>query len=106
MRSRLRSATLHATLLVALLGCAGCNSGVQGKYLGGDEGFFESLDFKSDGKVEITFMGSAREGTYVVEDSKVKVTAGGDTQIFTIRDDGCLDGGGLVGSYCKNRGGD
>jgi hypothetical protein len=101
MRSRSASAVIHTALLITVLACAGCGSGVEGKYLGGDQGFFESMEFKSDGKVEITFMGSIREGTYVVEDDRVKVTAGGDTQIFTVRDDGCLAGGGLVGTYCK-----
>lgn len=45
----------------------------------------------------------AREGTFVVEDKQVKVTASGDTALFTIQDDGCLNGGGLVGRYWKGR---
>ena len=55
------------------------------------------MTFLSGGKVEITFAGMTKEGTFLVEDNKVKVTAGGDTQIFTIEDNGCLAGGGPIG---------
>lgn len=42
-----------------------------------------------------------KEATYEVDGKKVKVTTGGDTQIFTIDDTGCLDGGQLLGRYCR-----
>ena len=102
MRQQTISTLAHSAFLLALALTTACGGGgVQGLYSGGDDAFFQSLEFKSDGKVEITFMGMAREGTYVIEDDRVKVTASGDTQIFKIRDDGCLAGGGLVGTYCK-----
>ena len=102
MRQPTISTLAHSAFLLALALTTACGGGgVQGLYSGGDDAFFQSLEFKSDGKVEITFMGMAREGTYVIEDDRVKVTASGDTQIFKIRDDGCLAGGGLVGTYCK-----
>ena len=47
-------------------------------------------------------MGQTKEGTYVVEDKKVKITIGSETNILTIRDDGCLDGGSMVGVFCKD----
>ena len=82
---------------VALLGCGG----VGGTYTPpGGEGFFQQLHF-DDGKVEITFIGMTKEGTYVEEDDKVKVTVGNETMVFKIDDDGCLDGGGMLRRYCK-----
>lgn len=89
-----------ATILVACL--ASCDAKVDGTYAGQDTGFFDKLTFTSKGKVEITFMGMTKEGTYVVEDKRVKITVAGDTQIFTIDDKGCIDGGGLLGKYCKS----
>ena len=88
------------TLLAAFL--ASCDAKVDGTYSGKDTGFFEQLTFTSKGTVEITFMGMTKEGTYVVEDKRVKITTGGDTLIFTIDDKGCIEGGGLLGKYCKS----
>lgn len=91
---------LAVAILAGLL--AACGSGIDGTYLSEGDGFFESLTFKSGGKVEITFMGMTKEGDYELEGGKkVKITMGGDTQILTIDDKGCLDGGGLIGRYCK-----
>lgn len=87
------------TAAVVLAGCGG--SGIEGTYSGRGTGFLQQMVFKPDGKVELTFMGMTKEGTYVVEDQKVKVTNGSDTSILTIADDGCLDGGGILGRYCK-----
>jgi hypothetical protein len=88
-----------AVLLCSVIGCAG--SGIEGTYSGKGTGFLQQIVFKSDGKVELTFMGMTREGTYEVEGNKVKVTNAGTTEILTIGGDGCLDGGGIMGRYCK-----
>jgi hypothetical protein len=93
---------LIASIALASLSVAGCGSSVSGTYSSNGNGFFEQLEFKSGAKVEVTFMGMTKEGTYEIEDKKVKVTVGGDNQIFTIDDEDCLVGGGLIGKYCKN----
>ena len=59
------------------------------------------LEFKSGGKVELSFMGAIQEGSFVVEDQRVKITNAGSTQIFRIDDKGCLDAGAILGRYCK-----
>lgn len=80
---------------------AACGNSLSGKYEGGDHGFLDSLNFTSGDKVELTFMGMTKEGTYSRDGKKVKITNGNDTQILTIDDNGCLDGGGMLGKYCK-----
>ncbi len=46
-------------------------------------------------------MGAIQEGSFVVEDQRVKITNAGSTQIFRIDDKGCLDAGAILGRYCK-----
>ncbi|MEO7650962.1 MAG: hypothetical protein ABIZ80_10885 [Bryobacteraceae bacterium] len=87
------------TLVIATL--SGCGSKVHGTYSGHGQGFLDKLTFKPRGKVEVTFMCMAKEATYVVEEDKVKVTNAGATQVFILDDKGCLDGGRLLGKYCK-----
>lgn len=77
---------------------AGCADGLSGRYEG--EGFFDHLEFRDGGKVEIGFMGSVAEADYVVEGDRVKITRAGETQVFQRAGDGCVDGGGMLGRYC------
>jgi hypothetical protein len=49
-------------------------------------------------------MSMTKEATYEVDGDRVKVTHGGDTQVFTIDGKGCLDGGRLLGVYCRDGG--
>lgn len=96
------------SLFVAVISLAavltGCGDTVDGTYTPKDGGFFEKMEFNSGGKVEISFMGATKEATYVVEDNKVKITNAGETNVFAINDKGCLDGGTLLGEYCKGTG--
>jgi hypothetical protein len=79
----------------------GCGSGIRGTYSGKDTGFLDEMAFKSGGKVDLTFMGMTKEGSYEVEGKTVKITNAGETTVLTIDDQGCLDGGGMIGRYCK-----
>jgi len=97
-RQRRLSITLAAA--AAVLG-AGCGNSVSGTYSGKGSGMLDKLEFKSDGKVELSFMGAIQEGSFVVEDKRVKITNAGSTQIFRIDDKGCLDAGAILGRYCK-----
>ena len=92
---------LRATLTLAIVLIAGCGRHLSGTYTGEPDAHFEKLTFKSGGKVELSFMGSISEATYALEGDRVKISAGGMTQIFTLDKQGCLDGGGIVGKYCK-----
>lgn len=88
-------------LLPSVLLLSACGQQVSGLYTGQEGSFLESMNFKSGGKVELTFMGGTGEGTYEIEGNKVKVTNNGETQLLTIDADGCLDGGRRIGKYCK-----
>jgi hypothetical protein len=46
-------------------------------------------------------MGASKEGSYENNGNKVKISVSGESQLFTINDKGCLDGGGQLGTYCK-----
>ncbi|MEN3322359.1 hypothetical protein VP395_01345 [Mariniflexile soesokkakense] len=82
-----------------LLGCF--ENGLSGTYIGQDGAFLEKMTFISNDKVELTFLGATTETTYAKEGKKVKINNAGENQILTITDTGCLDGGGFIGTYCK-----
>ena len=93
--------TRVATVILSATSFDGCGSSLEGIYAGGDTSFFERLAVKADHKVEVTFMGMTKEGTYAVEGQKVKITVGAETQVFTLDEKECLHGGGFLGTYCK-----
>lgn len=80
---------------------AACDDGVSGTYAGKEDSFLEKLEFKSD-KVDVTGFGETKQGTYEVDGEKVIVTISGEAQVFTRDDEGCLDGGMVLGKYCKD----
>jgi hypothetical protein len=87
--------------LISLL-AAGCGGGVQGRYVGKGETFFESLTFRSDNKVEVVFINQKAEGTYEVDGDAVTMTApNGDKARLVLDDNGCLTNS-LIGVYCKD----
>lgn len=82
-----------------LFGCSG--NGLSGTYVGQEGAFLEKMTFTSYDKVELTFLGATTEATYTLEGKKVKINNAGENQILTITENGCLDGGGFIGKYCK-----
>lgn len=93
--------TFHASSLATLtLAFAACG-GLSGTYSGKGTGFLESLTFHSGGKVDATFMGMTKEGTFKKDGKRVTITVNGDTQVLTLAGNGCLEGGGILGTYCK-----
>ncbi|MEZ5558193.1 MAG: hypothetical protein R3E86_06550 [Pseudomonadales bacterium] len=92
---------LASSSLVALLLLSGCGSSVEGVYSGKDTGFLDQIELKGDNRAELMFMGTIREGTWEVQDGKVRINNNGDISLLTIDDQGCLDGGNLLGRYCK-----
>ena len=92
-------------LWLILVGLSGCSSKLSGTYAG-DGIPFKQLTFTSRDKVELTtVMGTTAEAAYVVDGEKVKISANGQTQVFAIDANGCLDGGGMIGKFCKQSGG-
>ncbi|HXG00781.1 MAG TPA: hypothetical protein VNL69_08335 [Bacteroidota bacterium] len=89
------------------LALAACDSGLSGTYTPDGTSLYgnmiTSLTFKPGGKVEVTAMGTTQEASYEREGRKVKIVAQGSAAtIFTIDEKGCLDGGELIGKFCKN----
>jgi hypothetical protein len=98
-------ALIVVTLTLFLL--SGCDSGLNGTYTpDGNSPYgnmISSLTFKPGGKVEVTTLGMTQEVSYEREGMKIKVMTDGKTStIFTIDEKGCLDGGKLIGKFCKN----
>lgn len=96
MNNRFRIALLALPLMLI----AGCGNSLSGKY-GTAKGV--SLEFHSNGKVELDIIGPIQEANYVVEDGKVKISgvANAGTLVLKIDDKGCLDGGMMLGKLCK-----
>lgn len=89
------AATLAATLGV-LGGCSDSLSGTYGKK--GEVNF----EFHADGKVDLDVIGPVQEANYVVEDGKVKISNTRiGTMVMKIDAAGCLDGGAMMGTLCK-----
>jgi len=88
-----------ALLAIPLVLLSACGNSLSGSY--GKKGGVV-FDFHSNGKVELDVIGPIQEATYVLEDGKVKITNGSHgTMVLRIDDKGCLEGGLLFGTLCK-----
>ena len=90
------------TLVVCAVAVA-CGGGrVQGEYIGKKgESFFDSLTFRSDGKVEVVLIGVRHEGIYEVDGDQVTITApNGERNPLRLDSNGCLTHP-IAGTYCK-----
>lgn len=85
------------TLTICITGC----SGLSGTYVAKGDAFLERIAFTSKNGVEISAMGVTQSGTFKKEGDKVTISIAGENHEFVIDKDGCLDGGGLIGKYCK-----
>ncbi len=98
--------TKHPILFSLVLSCtfilAACDSSLSGTYTSRGALISQSMMFKPGGKVEVTAMGMTQEGNYEVEGKKVKISIAGSTTILTIDEKGCLDAGGMAGTFCKD----
>jgi hypothetical protein len=101
-RTRIRRLAALAVLLLLPLNLCGCGGGLDGTYTSEDGGLIDSITFKSGGKVELVGMGMTKEGDFEMDGSdRVKITVAGETNIFSIDDKGCINGGGILGKFCK-----
>ena len=113
MKAMLPIHQTHVTARLARVGLliittallAGCGSRLSGTYstVPAGEGLYKQIKFISGSKAELTIFVTDQtiEGPYVVEGDKVKITAGGQTQVFTIDKNGWLNGGEMIGKLCK-----
>jgi hypothetical protein len=86
---------------IACLGLFACGQKLSGVYLPKGDTFFEKLEFVSGDTVNITFMSKTVQATYKLDGQQVVVTVNGQQQVFAIDGDGCVDGGQMIGKYCK-----
>lgn len=96
-----RGLTTVAFMMSAFaIACGG--GGVQGEYVGRKgESFFDSLTFRSDGKVDVVLIGVRHEGAYEVDGDQVTITApSGERTPLRIDASGCLTHP-VAGIYCK-----
>jgi hypothetical protein len=94
-------AALAAVILVA------CSHSLSGTYLpkGGGIGngiALQKLEFLNSTEVNLTMLEQTIRANYKVEGKQVLLIISGQQQVFTIDDDGCLDGGGMFGKFCKS----
>ncbi len=87
-------------ILLCLPVLISCNQ-MKGTYLGTDRSHFDKIVFTSNHKVELIFLGSIVEAEYEKEGSQVKINTAMGMQILSIDSRGCLDGGFIMGKYCK-----
>lgn len=78
----------------------GCNR-MKGTYAGNDRAHFDKIVFTSKHKVELVFLGSVTEAEYEKEGDRIKINTAMGTQVLSIDNEGCLDGGFIMGKYCK-----
>jgi hypothetical protein len=90
-----------SALVICALATACGGSGVQGEYIGKEgESFFDSLTFRSDGKVDVVLVGVRHEGAYEAESGGVTITApNGERTSLTLGSNGCLTHP-IAGTYC------
>jgi hypothetical protein len=96
-----RFITAFVSAIALAVSSAAWAAKLEGEYQGTGNSFFEKLTFKPGGKVRVTFMGMTKVGTYEIEENEVLITVGNETNVFTLDDQGCVVGGGLLGKYCK-----
>ncbi len=96
--------TFAVLVCLALVACG--QSGLSGTYVpkGGGMGnglVMQKLEFGSGDAVTITMMEQTLRGTYKLDGKQVILILNGQQQVFALDGDGCLDGGGLYGKFCK-----
>jgi hypothetical protein len=102
--------SVYGVLLVSMGVLGGCSSGPSGDYGGSDCGLYDKLSFRDNGKVYISIkmfgaqMGETA-GDYTVDKDKVIVTANNQTTVFTLNDDGDLEGSMLGDKILCRKGG-
>jgi hypothetical protein len=74
---------------------------MKGTYMGADTSHFDKIVFTSKHTVELIFLGSIVEAEYEKDGNHVKINTAMGTQVLNIDADGCLDGGFIMGKYCK-----
>jgi hypothetical protein len=82
-----------------------CSSGLSGVYKpssnSGLGDMIDQIEFVSSSKAKITSMGMSTEVSYELKGKELKFITDKGNQILTIDADGCIDGGKVLGKFCK-----
>jgi hypothetical protein len=102
MRSGIRSGWIATAAALICLAAAGCGNNVSGHTYGAAGGGV-TIEFQSGGKAVTSFGPMSSQCTYTQSGKQVSLTCEGDTTVFTIGDDGSLDGpaDGMLGHLTK-----
>jgi hypothetical protein len=105
----MKKKSLQSTLLLVLVigtlaGAVACGGGVKGNtYV--DNGSVVQIEFKSDGKAYVSTGPVSNACTYSESGKSVTLTCEGDKTVFTVDDDGALNGppGGMLSRLTKKK---
>jgi hypothetical protein len=102
--SKMKRLIVVALACVALVACGKSLSGTyvakQGSGLGAGL-VMEKMNFIDGSNVELTMMAQTVRAPYKIDGESLLITVQGQTQVFKIDKDGCLDGGDVFGKLCK-----
>jgi hypothetical protein len=105
MKMKITFSNALAIAVLATLGTAvGCGGGVQGNIYE-DNGGVVKMEFKSDGKAYVSTGPVTNNCTYTESGKTVTLTCEGDKTVFTLDDDGALNGppGGFLARLTKKK---
>ncbi|GAA3972946.1 hypothetical protein [Mucilaginibacter dorajii] len=99
--------SIGSIILLSAALLAGCRGGLSGTYkqTGGLMAGMASgkMTFVSGNKVDIEINGVTSECTYEKDGDQVKLISGDRNQVLAIDKEGCLDGGEIMGKFCKEK---
>jgi hypothetical protein len=103
---RLPLGILAAAATCLTLANCGCTKHLSGTYVAKGEGpgngaVTDKLDFTSDDSVTVSMMQQVMQVNYKLDGPQVIMSGNGQQMVFQIDKDGCLDGGGQFGKFCK-----
>ncbi len=96
--------------IVVALACAAliaCGKSLSGTYVAragsglGSGIVMQKMTFVSSDTVELTMLEQTFRTSYKIDGGSLVIDLRGQQQVFKIGSDGCLDGGGLLGTLCK-----
>lgn len=97
-----KSHAARIALAALSLQLAACGSGLSGEYVPQEASMFmQSVKFE-DGHAYITSIaGQTSRVDYEVDGERVMLKLGATSQMFTLDKNGCLEGGQMIGTFCK-----
>jgi hypothetical protein len=98
---------VHGVLLgVFVTSVAGCGRHLSGTYTQAGGSISSVAPHKltfHGGKVDVSLRGSTTQADYEIKGDQVILHFGPNTETLTLAKNGCLNGGLLLGEFCKER---